>query len=494
MTEIGVLTRMDTEKNRLLKDLRKDLKKELKKLFLDLSDPRFSNSDRRRMIEAAVPLLSGAFFTADEMGEDFRMKAEAFPSKEEHFGRNLNMPPESLPKAPEEAEKWGWDDGVGAECHQFTSPDKSNQKYVSADGHLEVIFDKDGNVVTAPEDCASYNFADPNTDPAGHFYRDVLPWIAWGNDEADSTDMSARLKAFVFAGGGNAVKNRVMPRGSLKEDAEIAFSRPVSPGGSEEKKSLSERLYSEKLYRAIDRGNPDEVRRLLAEKGDLNQVRTANPALRMIDFENIYPLEKACKTSALMAGMLLDAGADAGVIDPYLGSTPLIYALSENYEERFDLAFRLIEGGANVDQVDDNGRCALNRAAVIYDTDSDDAKKRELELVRTLFEKCDVEAVLAQCRSNPLVEAARFNNVPVIEYILDGGLIDIDRMADGYTALMKAVLANCTEACALLLERGADRTCVSPGGRTAEDYAIEKGNPGIVRLFADPDNVSEVQA
>ena len=50
-------------------------------------------------------------------------------------------------------------------------------------------------------------------------------------------------------------------------------------------------------------------------------------------------------------------------------------------------------------------------------------------MVRTLFEKCDVEAVLAQCRSNPLVEAARFNNVPVIEYILDGGLIDIDRMA-----------------------------------------------------------------
>ena len=77
-------------------------------------------------------------------------------------------------------------------------------------------FDKDGNVVTAPEDCASYNFADPNTDPAGHFYRDVLPWIAWGNDEADSTDMSARLKAFVFAGGGNAVKNRVMPRGKCR--------------------------------------------------------------------------------------------------------------------------------------------------------------------------------------------------------------------------------------------------------------------------------------
>lgn len=251
---------------------------------------------------------------------------------------------------------------------------------------------------------------------------------------------------------------------------------------------MSELLYSEKLYRAIGRNNIEEVRLLLAQKQNVNSPRSTNPIMRLVDYENIYPLEKACKTSYEMAMLLLEAGADASVVDPYIASTPLIYALCENYGERFDLAFTLIEKGALIDQVDDTGRAALNRAAVIYPTDTKEQKDREIELLVYLLEACDLENVLEKSNSNPLVEAARFENIPAMEYILDEGLIDINKAASGYTALMKAVLANCKESCRLLLERGADTMPVSPKGKTAEDYAIKRGDPEIINMFSQGKN------
>lgn len=101
---------------------------------------------------------------------------------------------------------------MSAACHQFTSPDRSNIKYVSPDGHSEVIFDRSGHIVTAPEDYGTYNYADSRKDPIGHFYQDVLPWLLWGNDTADSTDMHQRLKAFVLYGGIEAAQSHVKPQ------------------------------------------------------------------------------------------------------------------------------------------------------------------------------------------------------------------------------------------------------------------------------------------
>ncbi len=247
---------------------------------------------------------------------------------------------------------------------------------------------------------------------------------------------------------------------------------------------MSELLYSEKLYRAIGRNKPEEVRLLLVEGGDVNSLRSNNPIMRLVDFENIYPLEKACKTSFEMAQILLEAGADAGVVDPYISSTPLIYALSENYGERFELAFTLIEKGALIDQVDDNGRTAVNKAAIVYPTDTQQQRDKEVELMAYLLEACDLEQIMARSDTNPLVEASRFDNIPVMELILDENMVDINKTASGYTALMKAVLANCEDACRLLLSRGADKGILSPKGKTAAEYAVKRGNPSIVEMFS----------
>ena len=150
------------------------------------------------------------------------VREEKIPTKAQHYARNRNMPLDILPQTPEEAEQWGWNDGVAADCHQFTSPDRTNRKYVSPNGKLEVIFDKDNSIVTASEDYGTYNFSDPSEDPIGHFYMDVLPWIVWGNDEKDSTDLRMRLHAFVIDGGVNLLKEKaaLKYKGEPKADEE----------------------------------------------------------------------------------------------------------------------------------------------------------------------------------------------------------------------------------------------------------------------------------
>ena len=82
-----------------------------------------------------------------------------------------------------------------ANAHQFTSKDKSNIKYVSPDGRSEVIYDKNGKVVTDSRDKGTYNFAPSNYQgniiQVGiamymHLKFDILPYIVWGNDKRDS--------------------------------------------------------------------------------------------------------------------------------------------------------------------------------------------------------------------------------------------------------------------------------------------------------------------
>jgi len=94
-----------------------------------------------------------------------------------------------LPQSPDEALAAGWrgpdNGGPSAACHQYTSPSKTNTKYVSPDGHREVIFDYKGNMVTNPLDIGTYNLCPSEQSYLGHFAVDILPWIVFGNDDDD---------------------------------------------------------------------------------------------------------------------------------------------------------------------------------------------------------------------------------------------------------------------------------------------------------------------
>ena len=108
----------------------------------------------------------------------------------------------NLPKTPQEANDAGWKNsnpktpsnpnggGPAAALHQYTSKDKTNIKYVSPDGHREVIFNSAGNIVTDSRDIGTYNFKPASgkwysEESIKHFFADILPWFFLGNADDD---------------------------------------------------------------------------------------------------------------------------------------------------------------------------------------------------------------------------------------------------------------------------------------------------------------------
>ena len=115
-------------------------------------------------------------------------------AKELHYARNkLNT---NLPKNAEEAKKMGWTDSTSgaSDYHQNWVPEwKENDKWVSKDGHKEVVFSyTDGAIVTDVSNMGTYNFFKwAVSDPIStyyHFQYDVNPWKEWWSWPDDSTN------------------------------------------------------------------------------------------------------------------------------------------------------------------------------------------------------------------------------------------------------------------------------------------------------------------
>lgn len=72
-----------------------------------------------------------------------------------------------------------------------------NQVYLHKDGHMEVVFDSEGNLVKDGINDGSYNYAHPTKDPIMHFVLDILPWLILGNSRRDPTTLTERLEAYI---------------------------------------------------------------------------------------------------------------------------------------------------------------------------------------------------------------------------------------------------------------------------------------------------------
>ena len=79
---------------------------------------------------------------------------------------------------------------VAVDCHQYTAKHGPNKKYVSPDGHREVIYNSQNEIVLDPRDIGTYNFSPSNElwyskESLGHLVIDIIPWIIFGNDDND---------------------------------------------------------------------------------------------------------------------------------------------------------------------------------------------------------------------------------------------------------------------------------------------------------------------
>ena len=181
-------------------------KSELKSSFVE-STKEFADATVDNFVNQAsssadmtASITSVATAVAENTSPIFDYVTEAI--KEMHYNRNDNQPIESLPQTQEEAEElvsqglWRKMEASESLCHQYTAGDVgSNVKYMSSDGHFEVIYDANGAMVIAPEDAGSYNLSPPDglIGKAGHFLVDMLPWYLWGNAPNDSTTIGERI-------------------------------------------------------------------------------------------------------------------------------------------------------------------------------------------------------------------------------------------------------------------------------------------------------------
>lgn len=114
-------------------------------------------------------------------------------TREQHYYRNkLNG---DLPKTSEEAKKLGWYPVI-ANAHQFTMTNTRNLKLVSPNGKMEAVY-RNGRLLTNPLDMGSYNYIPSGISYRGHFIKDVLPWIKYGNAPDDPSTEFERLNSIL---------------------------------------------------------------------------------------------------------------------------------------------------------------------------------------------------------------------------------------------------------------------------------------------------------
>ncbi len=100
--------------------------------------------------------------------------------------------------------KKSWHSDGKAPTHNFNGA-KDNVSYrgLKENKHIQLVFDKNGNLITDNENMPSYDYGvvfndDRTINDAGlftHTRKDVLPWILWGNTPDDKTSKKERFKS-----------------------------------------------------------------------------------------------------------------------------------------------------------------------------------------------------------------------------------------------------------------------------------------------------------
>lgn len=205
----------------------------------------------------------------------------------------------------------------------------------------------------------------------------------------------------------------------------------------------------EKLLKAIENGELDEVSSLLEGFNELNET-FSKPDNE--DVENWTYLLHACKfgNSGLFE-LLLKSGADSDVTDSD-DKLPLYWAsCNDEDDEAAMICTVLIEKGVEINHQATNGQTALMRAAM--------GKNKTLKVLLDAGADSDLQDVNGV---SALMYAATTNNSKSLKVLLEAGVDPNLQNADGVSALYLAA-SKSVEAVQMLLEHNADpniETCV----------------------------------
>lgn len=162
-----------------------------------------------------------------------------------------------------------------------------------------------------------------------------------------------------------------------------------------------------------------------------------------------------------------------------LGETPLVVATHNNY---IDIAKALIDAGADVNKQDN-----IQDSAYLYA-----AAQGKTEILSYILKHSEPnQSVYNRFGGNSIIPAAEKGHLDNVKLLLEDGKVDINHQNNyGYTALIEAVaLRDGSEVYQKivreLLNYGADTSLKDNSGKTAEDYAREKGFGNILRMLQE---------
>ncbi len=161
------------------------------------------------------------------------------------------------------------------------------------------------------------------------------------------------------------------------------------------------------------------------------------------------------------------------------GETPLLIATHENYIE---VAKRLIEAGADINLQDN-----IQDSAYLYA-----GAQGKTEILKYMIEHAEPnQNIVNRYGGNALIPAAEKGHLNNVKLLLLDGKADIDHQNNfGYTALIEAVAL--TDGSVLyqqivqeLLAHNANKELRDNSGKTALDYAKEKGYTKMIGMLED---------
>lgn len=237
--------------------------------------------------------------------------------------------------------------------------------------------------------------------------------------------------------------------------------------------------HSKKLVSAIKEENIIEIQQIVVKNpGCINTYPTLAPIWwqSLMDQSIEYPLGEACLIGNVeIIGILVENGADVN-----LGSrlTPLALTYFQKPQNWYDISLYLLENGATLDYKSHNSAANVltdivgirpGIMSVKYGRESNDDVNKAFYYA---LENCDHRKINWM---RVLQHSTTNDRVEIVKFLLDERYCDVNDTSVGMTALMFAARDSTQEMVQLLLDYGADKSIVDSEGKTAYDYAMERG-------------------
>ncbi|KAF2185368.1 ankyrin [Zopfia rhizophila CBS 207.26] len=213
----------------------------------------------------------------------------------------------------------------------------------------------------------------------------------------------------------------------------------------------------------------------LSDKDLISQIESDPTLVHGRDNERYTPLHWAIKRSDVKAvDVLLRNGADPNAVC-IRGISPLGYAAAWSTPK---CCKKLLDAGANVRSMDDNGRSPILWALRTHPVN--------LNLITLLLQYgADPNNMSADSRITCLMESSKYPQIEICEALLDHGA-NIDAVdQNGWTAIFYAISYNNKAAVETLLDREASLISRDKNNESIIEFAARSGSNSIMRLLGE---------